>query len=187
MYISVACIKLMDATSAGVSSPVVNPRFIIALLTAVRARGISYTHGLFSARTGSPVVDKPSATAGAHSALLPSSADLASLRDSAQAVALSGPPADILLDALRFLRSRAEAEGLLPPSDRRLVGCICRGQTTTLPDYLRPTGRSRTPDSRCFFGLYTILQLSIWYGVYHTQEGSGGVSILRNSRAIVLQ
>jgi len=37
------------------------------------------------------------------------------------------------------------------------------------------------------FGLHTPLSLSIVYGVWHTQGGSGGGRILRNGRAIVLQ
>ena len=36
-------------------------------------------------------------------------------------------------------------------------------------------------------GLYTIFQLLVLYGVWHTKGGSGGRRILRNSRAMVLQ
>jgi len=37
------------------------------------------------------------------------------------------------------------------------------------------------------FGLCTILSLPILYGVWHTKEGWGGLRVLRNRCAIVLQ
>jgi len=44
-----------------------------------------------------------------------------------------------------------------------------------------------TYSARRLLGLYTILPLRIFYGVWHTQRGSGGRRILRNGRATVLQ
>lgn len=51
----------------------------------------------------------------------PSPSELARLREASRFVAFNGAASELLFDALRFVRSRTEADGLAPPSDRRLV------------------------------------------------------------------
>lgn len=52
---------------------------------------------------------------------LPSPSELLELRQASRSVALDGAASDFVLDAVRYARSRSEADGLPPPSDRRLV------------------------------------------------------------------
>ena len=70
-----------------------------------------------------------------------------------------------------YIERERERDALLP-----LVRCVSESRFVWLEFGLR-------------FGLYTIWQLPILYGgwIWHTQGGSGGGRILRNSRATVLQ